>query len=127
MNPVSYRLIRSGRRTVSLEITRDLEILVRAPQRMPRAQIDSFVESRRSWLETHMTLARERAARMPPAPTEEERQNCIRQAKELIPRRVEHYGRIMGLIPAGVTITGAEKRFGSCSGKNSEIPSRSFG
>ena len=48
MEPVSYRLIRSGRRTVSLEITRDLEILVRAPQRMPKPQIDAFVESRRS-------------------------------------------------------------------------------
>ena len=118
MEPVSYRLIRSGRRTVSLEITRDLEILVRAPQRMPRAQIDAFVGSRRSWLETHMAKARERAARTPPAPTEEEREACIRKARELIPRRVEHYSRIMGLTPAGISITGAEKRFGSCSGKN---------
>ena len=118
MEPVSYRLIRSGRRTVSLEITRDLEILVRAPQWMPRAQIDAFVGSRRSWLETHMAKARERAALTPPAPTEEEREACIRKARELIPQRVEHYSRIMGLTPAGITITGAEKRFGSCSGKN---------
>ncbi len=118
MDPVSYRLIRSGRRTVSLEITRDLEILVRAPQRMPKAQIEAFVESRRAWLDTHMAKARERAARLPPAPTEEERLDCIRKARELIPRRVAHYSRIMALVPAGITITGAEKRFGSCSGKN---------
>ena len=28
------------------------------------------------------------------------------------------YSEIMGLYPTGITITGAERRFGSCSGKN---------
>ncbi|MBR5701612.1 MAG: DUF45 domain-containing protein, partial [Oscillospiraceae bacterium] len=66
MEPVSYRLIRSSRRSVSLEITPDLEILVRAPQHMSKARIDALVESRRSWLETHMEKARQRAAHTPP-------------------------------------------------------------
>lgn len=118
MDPVPYRLIRSGRRTVSLEITRDLEILVRAPQHMAKARIDAFVEQHRGWLETHLEKARERAARIPPEPTEEEREACIRKARELIPQRVAHYSRLMGLTPAGIRITGAEKRFGSCSGKD---------
>ena len=118
MDPVSYRLIRSGRRTVSLEITRELEILVRAPQRMPKYQIDAFVEKHRAWVDVHLEKARERAARIPPAPTEEERQDCIRKARELIPQRAAHYGALMGLTPAGITITGAEKRFGSCSAKD---------
>lgn len=118
MDPVPYRLIRSGRRTVSLEITRDLEILVRAPQHMAKARIDAFVEQHRGWLETHLEKARERAARIPPEPTEEELEACIRRARELIPQRVAHYSRLMGLTPAGIRITGAEKRFGSCSGKD---------
>ena len=118
MEPVSYRLIRSGRRSVSLEITPDLDILVRAPQYMPKARIDAFVESKRSWLESHMEKARQRAARMPPPPTEEERLACIEKARKLIPERVAYYSRAMGLTPAGITVTGAEKRFGSCSGKN---------
>ena len=41
-----------------------------------------------------------------------------RVALELLPGRVAHYSRIMGLTPTGITVTGAEKRFGSCSGKN---------
>lgn len=118
MDPIDYRLIRSGRRSVSLEITRELEVLVRAPRRMSKAGIDDFVEKHRSWITVHMEQARERAARLPPEPTAEEREACIRRARELIPGRVEHYARIMGLTPAGITITGAEKRFGSCSGKN---------
>ena len=118
MEEIPYRVIRSNRRSLGLEITRDLEVLVRAPRRVSQAQIEAFVQEHMAWLETHMELARVRAERRPPEPTEEERAALIRRARELIPQRVEHYSRIMGLRPTGITITGAEKRFGSCSGKN---------
>ena len=42
-----------------------------------------------------------------------------RRAREYLPARVEHFSRIMGLVPAAVRITAAKPRFGSCSGKNS--------
>lgn len=118
MKPISYRVIRSARRSVGLEITRDLDVLVRAPQRMSEAQTRDFVEKHRGWLESHMAQARERAERRPPEPTAEEREALIRRAKDLLPRRVAYYSGIMQLVPTGITITGAEKRFGSCSGKN---------
>ena len=118
MGSVSYRVIRSDRRTVALEITRDLEVLVRAPRRMPAARIEDFVEKNRGWLETHLEEAKARAERRPPEPTAEEREALIQKAKELLPERVANYSRIMGLTPTGITITGAQKRFGSCSGKN---------
>ena len=118
MESVSYRVIRSNRRSLGLEITRDLEVLVRAPRCVSQAQIEAFVAEHRTWLETHLEQARERAERRPPEPTEEERAALIRRAMELLPQRVEHFSRIMGLRPTGITVTGAEKRFGSCSGKN---------
>lgn len=37
-----YTLIRSSRRTLSLEITRELTVLVRAPMRCPKGEIDRF-------------------------------------------------------------------------------------
>ena len=37
-----YELIRSDRKTVSLEVTRDGRVILRAPNRMPQAQIDRF-------------------------------------------------------------------------------------
>ncbi len=53
-----------------------------------------------------------------PEPGNEEREALRKQAKAVIPTKVAYYGRLMGLEPAGVTITSAEKRFGSCSPKN---------
>ena len=118
MDKIPYRVLRSKRRSVSVEITPGLEVLVRAPQRMPQAMIEDFVDRHRDWVETHLAKARERASRLPPEPTEEEKQELIRRAKELLPERVAHYSAVMGLTPTGITVTGAQKRFGSCSGKN---------
>ena len=43
----------------------------------------------------------------------------IAAAKEYLPDRVAYYSGLMGVTPTGITVTGAKKRFGSCSGKNS--------
>ena len=41
----TYELIRSGRKTLALEITRDCRVVVRAPRRLSQARIDDFVAS----------------------------------------------------------------------------------
>ena len=114
---IEYTLIRSSRRTLSLEITRELTVLVRAPNRCPKGEIDRFVERHREWIATHTERQRQRLAAHP-EPTEEERQALIDRAKRELPERVAHYAAIMGVTPTGITITGARTRFGSCSGKN---------
>ena len=112
-----YSLLRSSRKTLSLEITPDCTILVRAPLRLSQKKIDDFVSSHAGWIETHLARQRLRLANHP-EPTGEEREDCIRRAREELPGRVEQYAAQMGLWPTGITITGARKRFGSCSAKN---------
>ena len=112
-----YSLIRSGRRTISLEIRKDLTVLVRAPFRCPKGEIDRFVQQHENWIVTHMEKQRQRVETHP-EPTEEERKALIARAKAELPPKVAHYAAMMGVEPAGITITGARTRFGSCSGKN---------
>ena len=110
-----YEIVRSNRRTLALEV-QDGTVRVRAPRRVSRAEIDAFVQSHAAWIEK--SLAREQARRdAHPEPDEPQRAEYIRRAKETIPERVASYANIMGLRPAGVTITGARTRFGSCSSK----------
>ena len=113
----AYTLIRSCRKTVALEIGRDLSLIVRAPLRFPTRDIDRIVAEQERWIETHIERQRIRAEARP-EPSAEERLALICRAKEEFPRRVAHYAAIMGLSPAAVTVTGAAKRFGSCSAKN---------
>lgn len=112
-----YEIIRSSRRTLALEVTTDCRVLVRAPMRLSRKRIDAFVAGHAAWLEEHMARQRRRQANHP-EPTDAEREACIRRAREELPGRVARYEAMMDLHPAGITITGARKRFGSCSGKN---------
>ena len=51
---MDYELIRSKRKTLSLEITTDCRILVRAPRWVSKAEIESFVESKESWIKKHL-------------------------------------------------------------------------
>ena len=112
-----YILIRSSRKTLSLEITRELTVLVRAPNRCSKGEIDRFVERHKEWIAIRLERQRQRLAAHP-EPTEEERLALIDRAKKELPQRVAHYAAIMGVEPTGISITGAKKRFGSCSGKN---------
>lgn len=49
-----YEIIRSKRKTLSLQITRDARLVVRAPMRISKARIEAFVESHAAWIEKHM-------------------------------------------------------------------------
>lgn len=113
-----YQLIRSNRRTIALQITRDARVVVRAPLRASEADIRRFVESHRAWLESHLDRQRARADAYPePTPAEEERLRAL--AKAVLPGKVAHWAAVMGVQPTGVKITAACTRFGSCSAKNS--------
>lgn len=114
---IRYELLRSSRRTAALEITSDGRVLVRAPRRTSRAWLDGFVLRHAGWIEVHLERQRRRQEAHP-EPTEAEREALIQRAREVLPARTAHYAALMGLTPAAVTITGARKRFGSCSAAN---------
>lgn len=113
-----YTLIRAKRRTMSLQLDRAGNAVVRAPCGVKKEFIDRFVAEHEDWL----TRAREKqqARRLAhPEPTDEECKALIARAKEYLPMRVDYWSGIMGLTPTGLKITSARTRFGSCSGKNS--------
>lgn len=114
---VPYTLIRSDRKTVAIQITREGEVLVRAPRFAANTQIESFVLSKQAWIEKHRQQVQERQQACP-EPTAEGAEKLIAKAQEVLPVLINEYAAQMGLFPTHVTITGAKTRFGSCSGKN---------
>lgn len=113
---MDYTLIRSNRKTLSLRVERDGAAVVRAPQRYPKAQIDAFVAAHEAWLQ--QALARQAAYVTAHPPLSPPQLSALREraAREL-PARVAYWSGVMGLSPAGITVTAAKTRFGSCSGK----------
>ena len=115
---MDYTVVRSCRRTMALEITRDARVLVRAPYRASDAAIRRFVDAHQQWIVTHLARRQDYLASHS-APTEEEIAALRRRAKAYLPGRVAFWSERMGVVPAGVKITAARTRFGSCSARNS--------
>ena len=115
---MQFNIIRSHRKTLALEVTRELEIIVRAPQRLAKREIERFVENHRNWIDNALQKQKERGTAHP-EPDEAEQAYLFNQAKTILPQRVTYFSQLMGLAPTGVKITSARRRFGSCSPKNS--------
>ena len=110
-------LRRSRRRTLGLEVTREGRVIVRAPLRASAATIERFVREYADWIAR--AQARQRARlEAHPVPDAARQAVLIRRAREELPPKVAHYAQKMGLKPAGIRITSARTRFGSCSAQN---------
>ena len=112
-----YQVVRSRRKTIALEVTRELKVLVRAPFHVSQKEIEAFVFRHQEWISRSLARMSERK-QMRPEPSAEAARALSKLAKEVLPCRVAYYSELMQLYPAGITITGAKTRFGSCSGKN---------
>ena len=112
---MQYRILRSKRKSLALEITAEKELLVRAPLGLSDAAIRRFVKERRDWIEKQLRIMEERQAALPPPLTQEETKQLLERAKAELPARVAALAARMGLSPNGVSITHARTRFGSCS------------
>ena len=59
------KIIRSGRRTIGLEIGRDGSLIVRAPKNTPLAAIERLISEKRGWIIEKQRIVRERLAAVP--------------------------------------------------------------
>lgn len=114
---MEYRLIRSRRKTIGLEVSREGELIVRAPLKVSESQIRQALESKRDWIARAMAKQELRRENHP-EPDEATWKLWQQQAKAYIPPRVSYYARLMGVTPTRLRFTRARTRFGSCSGEN---------
>lgn len=112
---MEYEIIRSKRRTVSLQVRRDGSVLVRAPLKASEKAIDEFVIKHENWIKSKQEIAKNR--HLPEDFSENEVKELKNKLKEIITPILEKYSKIMGVEPIKVSINSAKTRFGSCSSK----------
>lgn len=110
---IAYRVIRSSRKTIAIQITADGEVLVCCPRQIGAETVRSFVESKADWIEKH--LAKQTAVPKLPAFTGEEIHNLAQEALKVIPERVAYYAPLVGVRYGRITIRNQRSRWGSCS------------
>jgi predicted metal-dependent hydrolase len=158
---ITYKLVRSNRKTIAIHITKNAILEVRAPLTTPKAYIDEFVMSKQKWIETNLSEVKQRLSEKasfvldygdnvtlygkqypltaregkligfdgecfyaPPDMANEHLKCSILLvyktiAKRILKVKVFEYSKKMNVHPAGVRVSSAKTRWGSCSGKNS--------
>ena len=115
---ISAQLIRSKRKTLSIEIQPN-GVIIRAPKWASRREIENFIIRKESWIKKHQQKIQARQSQVENLEplTDEELCRLTEQAKKSIPSRVEYYAKIIGVDYGRITIRHQRTRWGSCSSK----------
>ncbi len=109
---------RSARKSLSLEILPDGNLLARAPQRMPEREIWAFIREKEEWIRIHR---RQRMEREADAAADSLSPDQIREladvALRVLPERCRYFAGIMGVSYGRITIRNQKTRWGSCSSR----------
>lgn len=112
------KIIKSNRKTVSVEINNKLEIIVRAPKKMEQREIERFIIRKEDWINKHLRIAKNRYENLSlPKFTKDEICILTKKAKEVIPKRIQYFTDGMGVSYERVSIRHQKSRWGSCSSK----------
>ena len=111
---VQYSIIRSNRKTISIQIQPDGKVIVRAPKRMRIEEIKRFVESKAGWIEKHLSnLTAQEQQKL----TDQELRALREKARTLVTERVQFYAPLIGVTYNQIAIRAQHTRWGSCSAK----------
>ena len=113
---MTYEVIRSGRKTLGLEIRGD-RVIARAPYRMSDSCIRSFVLTHEAWIRKKLAANAALKEEKTDTLSFEEIKALAEQAKRVIPERVRYYAGIIGVTYGRITIRNQKTRWGSCSQK----------
>lgn len=117
-----YRIIRSNRKSISIQIKENGDVEVRAPHYATDKQIAKFVDSKSDWIIEKKQAVLEYINSLPKVSPEDEKRieyfekKFRKAAKDYIPYRVEYFHQFTGGHYTSITIRDQKSRWGSCSG-----------
>lgn len=117
INGHKVEIVKSNRKTLSIQITPDLRIILRCPLFMSNAQAEQYAAEKALWIEKHLTRLEELSKNALPPLSEDEIKRLTDLAKEYIPQRVEYYSKIIGVDYGKITIRHQKTRWDSCTSK----------
>jgi hypothetical protein len=116
MEKIPVTIIRSKRKTLGLQIRNDGTVLARAPLKMPEAEILDFVSQKSGWIRQHQAqLAKAQENVGTQRLTRSDLEKLCQEAMRIIPPKVAHYAKLIGVTYGNITIRNQKTKWGSCS------------
>ena len=123
-HPFPYRLIRSNRKTLAIQVSASGQVTVRAPRTMSDTTIENFLTQKESWILKHLSHA---ASEPVPSPGENRplsdfrRSYYMESARKIFKRKTAAYAKKMSVTYGRITIREQKTRWGSCTPKTGRI------
>lgn len=112
-------LIRSNRKTLAIQIHPDGRIIACAPLKMKPEDIEKFILSKSEWIGKQLQCISENTEKLEQLEPFSADDICkmADEALQIIPERVKHYAKIIGVTYGRITIRNQRSKWGSCSSK----------
>jgi predicted metal-dependent hydrolase len=105
---MEYTLIRAHKRSLSLQVSPQGEVIARAPYLMPKFMIDRFVTAKAGWIN-------KRLAELHQPTTPRVEHFSVPALKRYLESEIAHYSAVMGLTPTGLRFTQVSSYWGTCA------------
>lgn len=115
-----YKLVRSDRKSLAIQITQNGETVVRAPRRCPQSVIDAFVMQKKYWIGQkvyEMLQEKKKAKKSVRVISKQEQKDYLKKAQTVFAERVQYYAQRMEVSYCRITLRDQKTRWGSCSSK----------
>ena len=112
-----YIIKKSRRTTISVQITPDQKLLVKAPAYTSIKEVEEFLREKRDWIikQINRTKVTSQQAAQMGILSDKEIRKLKRDAKKIIQERVEYYAKLSGITYNRIFIRLQKSRWGSCS------------
>lgn len=114
-HPFPYRIIRSSRKTLAIQVSVSGQVTVRAPHTMPDSTIQRFLSQKESWILKHLSHSASRPAHPQaenPPLSEFRRSYYMESARKIFKRKTAAYARKMDVTYGRITIREQKTRWG---------------
>lgn len=114
---ITYVIQKSRRRSISVSVMKDNRVLVKAPYGTTEHTVQEFLLSKKGWITKHLekqNREEEKAESLGLLSADEIKQ-IKKQARRVIPQRVEYWANKIGVTYGRIAIRLQSSRWGSCS------------